>query len=214
MAASVAFWDRIARKYAAHAVADPAGLERTLTRVAQVLDPAQDVAEFGCGTGSIALRLAPLAKQYHASDLSPAMIAIAREKAAVTEVSNLTLAVESPEASALAPGSMDVALAFNLLHLIDGRAAALAGIAGVLRPGGFFLSKTPCLNEMNPLVRLLVRLLVPLARWLGKAPYVDFFDAARLEADIAAAGFDIIETARHGSDPRKDFRLFVVARKR
>lgn len=212
--ASAAFWDRLARKYAAHAIADPAGFERTLARVGEALRPEQVAAEFGCGTGTVALRLAPLVRHYHASDFAPGMIGIAREKAAAAAQANLSLAVEGPEACSLAPGSVDVALALNLLHLIEGRTAALAGIAWVLRPGGLFISKTPCLSEMKPWVRLPVRVLVPLARLFGKAPYVDFFSAARLEADIVDAGFEIIETARHGSNPRNDIRLFVLARKR
>ncbi len=50
-------------------------------------------------------------------------------------------------------------------------------------------------------------------RLLGKAPHVGFFDAARLEAEIAAAGFTVEERARHGSR-RKDPRIYIVARKR
>jgi hypothetical protein len=47
---------------------------------------------------------------------------------------------------------------------------------------------------------------------VGKAPHVAIFSATVLEREIEAAGFAIIERARHGSK-RKDARIFIVARK-
>ena len=69
------------------------------------------------------------------------------------------------------------------------------------------MSKTPCLAEMNPLIRLAV----PVMQFVGK-PYVAIFSATALEREIEAAGFAIIERARHGSG-RKDARIFIAARK-
>jgi hypothetical protein len=48
---------------------------------------------------------------------------------------------------------------------------------------------------------------------LGKAPYVASFSVGELERDIAAAGFEILERARHASRG-KDARPFLVAQKR
>jgi ubiquinone/menaquinone biosynthesis C-methylase UbiE len=203
-----AFWDKVARKYAASAISDMAGYERTLARVRQLLTPADVVVEFGCGTGTSALRLAPSLQHLLATDYSSAMIEIAREKAAAEGCANVTFAVEAPEQTVQADASFDAALAFNLLHLVKERKAALAQMHRVVRPGGLFISKTPCLSEMNPLIRLAV----PVARWLGKAPYVDFFNGAQLEAEVVDAGFEIVERGRHGAG-KKDFRLFLVARR-
>jgi hypothetical protein len=77
-----------------------------------------------------------------------------------------------------------------------------------VRPGGVFISKTPCLKEMNPSLRIAL----PLMQLVGKAPYVAFLSAEDLEREMAAAGFEIIEIARHASRG-KDVRPFVVARK-
>ena len=79
-ARKAAFWDRIARKYAADPIADLAGYEATLRRVQDFLSPAYDVLELGCGTGTTALRLAPFTWQMLATDVSAEMIAIAQEK--------------------------------------------------------------------------------------------------------------------------------------
>ena len=99
-------------------------------------------------------------------------------------------------------------LAFNVLHLVSEREATLEHIRQALKPGGLFISKTSCLSEMNRLVRLAV----PVMQFAGKAPYVAVFTATELEREIEAAGFEIVERARHGSK-RKDARIFIVARK-
>jgi SAM-dependent methyltransferase len=100
-------------------------------------------------------------------------------------------------------------LAFNLLHLLADLDQALAAIAHTLRPGGLFISKTPCIAEMNPLI---THLAVPLMRAVGKAPPLLRFDEAQLHSAIRRAGLEVIATERHGTRG-KDVRAFVVARK-
>lgn len=203
------FWDRIARKYAADPIADQAGYERSLEATRGYLKPEHVVFEFGCGTGTTALNLAPAAARIVATDISSEMIAIAREKAQAQGCTNVEFAVATPDQAQWPDASFDVVLGFNILHLIEARAAALAGVHRLLRPDGLFISKTPCLKEMNPFIPLLV----PLMQLAGQAPYVRIETSADLERDIEAAGFEIIERARHASKP-KDPRPFLVARKR
>src|SRR5919106_1893706 len=182
---------------------------RTIDRTRHYLRGTDTVLELGCGTGTTALKLAPHVSRMVATDLSGEMIAIAREKAAVEACRNVEFAVATPDRAPWPDGSFDAVLAFNLWHLVADRASALAHVHRVLKPGGLFVSKTPCLAEMNPLIRLAV----PVMQFVGKAPYVAIFSATALEREIEAAGFSIIERARHGSG-RKDARIFIVARKR
>lgn len=203
------FWDRAARKYAASPIADPEGYERTLARTRELLKSTDIVLEIGCGTGTTALNLAASAARIVATDISPEMIAIGREKAISQNVGNVEFAVATPEAPPSPEQSFDAVLAFSLLHLVAARGAALQGVYKALKPGGLFISKTPSLKEMNPLIRLAV----PPMQLFGIAPYVAFFSAEELEADIEAAGFFIVERARHATRG-KDTRPFLVARKR
>ena len=203
------FWDRSARKYAADRIADMTGYERTLERTRHYLKGDETAFEFGCGTGTTALKLAPSVGRIMATDISNEMIAIAREKARAEGRGNVTFEVTRPEAAPWPDGTFDVAFGFNVVHLVAEREAALRGVHRLLRPGGLFISKTPCLKEMNPLIRLAI----PLMQLVGKAPYVASFSADELQREIAAAGFEIIELARHGSRG-KDVRPFVVARRR
>lgn len=203
------FWDRIARKYAAAPISDMPGYERTLERTRQYLKGDERAFEFGCGTGTTALALAPSVGQILATDISSGMITIAREKAEKDGCSNASFEVAVPDAAPWPDASFDTVFGFNVLHLLPARASALNGIHRLLKPGGLFISKTTCLKEMSPILRAAV----PLMRLIGKAPYVAFFSAAELEREIAAAGFEIIERARHASRG-KDARAFLVARKR
>lgn len=203
------FWDRAARKYAAGSISDMAGYDRTLERTRDYLKDTDVAFEFGCGTGTTALRLAPSVAQIAATDISSEMIAIAREKVAVEGVSNVSFDVATPDDLPWPDETYNAALGFNVLHLLDEREAALKSVHRILKPGGLFISRTPCLNEMSSIVRFGV----PVMQLFGKAPYVAFFSAEELEREVAAAGFEIIERGRHGSG-RKDPRLFLVARKR
>lgn len=204
------FWDRIARKYAAGRIADVAGYEATLQRVKGLLAPQHNVLEIGCGTGTIALRLAPFTRSLRATDVSRQMIAIAREKLAAAPVPQLSFDVADADTDVVAPGSQDVVLAFSVLHLMEDLDHALAQAVRALRPGGLLLAKTPCVGEMNP---LMTRLALPLMCALGVAPHVVCFTAAELRAAMVRQGLEVLSVERHGTRRGKDFRVFTVARK-
>jgi cyclopropane fatty-acyl-phospholipid synthase-like methyltransferase len=55
-----AFWNGMARRYAASPVRNPENWEKTLELTRARLAPEAEVLELGCGTGSTALRLAPM----------------------------------------------------------------------------------------------------------------------------------------------------------
>lgn len=205
---NVRFWDRIARKYAKSPIEDMEGYERTLAHARRLLKSTDIAFEFGCGTGTSALKLAPSVARLVATDISPEMIAIAREKAAAEGCANVEFAVAAPDAAPWPDASFDAVIGFNVLHLVHDRAALLRGVHRLLKPGGLFISKTPALAEMN----VFIRLLVPLMQSVGQAPYVAILSSEDYERDIAASGFEIVERARHGSTKR-DFRTFFVARK-
>ncbi len=203
------FWNRVARKYAADPIADMAGYEATLRRVQALLRPEHSVLEVGCGTGTTALRLAGGTRQLLATDVSSEMIAIAREKLARQPCPQLRFEVADAEVLLARGAQFDTVLAFNVLHLLPDLDRGLDAVLALLKPGGLFMSKTPCLAEMNPLIP---RLLVPLMRALGKAPPVLVFDAHALQAAFERHGLVVEAAERHGTK-RRDMRVFILARK-
>lgn len=216
LADSARFWNKAARKYAASAIADPQGYERTLRRVLDILMPTDQVLELGCGTGTTALRLAPATAHFTAADISPAMVEIARNKLvdAPPDVHSM-LSFEVADANAGLPAPVargwDVVLAFNLLHLVPDIDASLAQVVRHLRPGGRFISKTPCIAHMN---RLVPYVALPIMRALGFTPPVQVLTQGQLIAAIKRSGL-IIESIEHhaSADSSRDWRPFVIASK-
>ena len=205
MTTEAAFWDRIARKYAAKPVKDVESYHQTLDHVRRYLTAEQTVLELGCGTGSTALLLAPQVRHLTATDVSAGMIDIAREKAS-DGPSNLAFDTGTPFDAALAPASFDVVLAFNFLHLLADIPAALRRVAELLKPGGLFISKTACVRDMG----VLLPAVIPVMRLVGKAPYVNAVRARDLEAAFPPAGFSLVETTAY---PASSNTRFIVARK-
>jgi ubiquinone/menaquinone biosynthesis C-methylase UbiE len=208
-ASDAQFWDRASRKYAKAKISDQGGYERTLARTRALLGPGDRVLELGCGTGTSALRLAGGVQSYLATDISSEMIAIAEEKHAAEPVHGLAFRAATVESVALDAAPFDAVLGFNYLHLVRDVPGTLKLIHGLLVPGGLFISKTPCLGDMNPLVRLV---LLPAMRAIGKAPHVSVFTGADLNRLVGAAGFHILATESHSSKGR-DSRPFIVARR-
>jgi 2-polyprenyl-3-methyl-5-hydroxy-6-metoxy-1,4-benzoquinol methylase len=203
---SAKFWNRLAPRYAKKPVADEAAYAATLDRVRAHLGPEDSVLELGCGTGTTALALAGSARTILATDYSERMIAIATAKARASGVENVEFRTTTVEDAALERSSFDVVMAMNLLHLVEDLGAFLQRAHELTRPGGLFVSKTPCVGEQG----LLLRMVIPVMRALGFAPYVSFVTEASLTADIREAGFDVIET---GMYPEKSRSFFVVAQK-
>lgn len=208
-ASKARFWNKIARKYANDQIADLAGYERTLQRVQALLSPDDEVLEIGCGTGTTALRLAPGTRRLVATDVSAQMLVIANEKLAAQPLPQLEFRLADADAPVARRDTYDAVLAFNVLHLMSDLPHALCSALDALKPGGLFISKTPCIAEMNPLIS---KLAVPLMRAFGKAPHVLCFNAAQLQAALTQQGLEIVSVERHGSKG-KDARPFIVARK-
>lgn len=202
--AQTAFWNRVARRYAAMPMRNPATWEETLARSLALLNPEAHILELGCGTGTTALRLAPHVARYTATDDAAQMIAIATEKS--TDHPNLTLLQARPGDGSLPRGPFDAILAFNLLHLLQDRSSALHEAHRLLKPGGHLITKTPCLGGrwllLWPLLRSLQR--------AGKLPPFRFLSPRKLETEITNAGFTLTDRA---DLPRRPPQRFLVARK-
>jgi len=107
--------------------------------------PTSHLLDAGTGSGALALAAARRWPQVRVTglDISAGMLAVAREAAAARlaqpERERLALvegSVVDPNAAGLAPASIDAVISSFALHLVPDRAAALAGLRGVLRPGG------------------------------------------------------------------------------
>ena len=204
------FWNGMAKQYSASPIADMDSYEYTLGRTKSYLGAEDRVLELGAGTSSTALLIAPGVGHIHATDLAGEMIAIGEEKARAEGVTNISFA-RAGVFDDISEGPFDAVLAFNLLHLIDDQKGAIERAHALLKPGGYFISKSVCKPGKGlPWKMKLMMLALPLAQRLGKAPFVKFSEIAELEAMITDTGFEIVET---GNFPAQPPSRYVVARK-
>lgn len=133
MTTEAAFWNDLAEKYSRQPVADPDAFERKIAITTSRMTPRDVVLDIGCGTGSLALRLAPAGAQVHGLDLSSEMIRIARGKAAADQIDNVSFHVGAfDEQLPFEPESLDGVCAYSLLHLLEDRGAALERVFALL----------------------------------------------------------------------------------
>ncbi|WP_276718134.1 class I SAM-dependent methyltransferase [Pseudooceanicola nitratireducens] len=204
---SKTFWNGVAESYAKRPIENMDQHERTVARAASYLTPGARVLEVGCGTGTIAIKLAPHAGDVLATDLSDALIDIARDRASEAGVKNVRF--EVADIAGLPEGQFEAVMAFNVLHLIPDRAAAIRAMADRVAPGGVLVTKTGVLGETWK--SRLLRPVIGAMQLIGKAPYVGFFRIRELEAEMEAAGLEIVESETMGGLAGV---RFLVARKR
>ncbi len=204
---STRFWDDIAERYAKKPVANPGAYQRKLALTKARLRPDDVILDIGCGTGSLALELAPHVSFVHALDLSAQMVKIANRKAQGAGVHNVTFYRGKIEHSVPLPRkSFDVICAYNLLHLVDDLESTITKIFALLEPGGSFISSTACLRD----TWVPYGLVLPVMRWWHKAPPVLMLRAQRVQDLMRAAGFVDIRREKVSEDSTN---LFVLARK-
>jgi S-adenosylmethionine-dependent methyltransferase len=112
-------------------------LEIVAARVSDTGHPVLDIVDVGGGTGGLAVPLAKYGHNVTVVDPSPDALAAAQRRAAEVPV---PLSVVQGEAASVAEmigqASADLVICHNVLEYVDAPAAAMAGIAQVLRPSG------------------------------------------------------------------------------
>ncbi len=206
MAHSPQFWNRIAQRYAKKPIEDVPAYEKKLSVMMTYLAPHMKVLEIGCGTGSTAIQIAPLVTHIDALDISSEMLDIATARAQSAEVQNIQFLETDIDRFDAAPQSYDVVLGMSVLHLLEARDRSLASVAQLLKPGGYFISSTPCMGDFMAYFRYIA----PVGQRLGLLPTVRVFTSAELEQAILLSGFSIDYYWR----PSKNKSVFIVAKRK
>jgi natural product biosynthesis luciferase-like monooxygenase protein len=112
--------------------------EATAERI-RALKPRR-VLEIGCGTGMLALRIAPGCERYHGVDFSPAALRYVEEQTARQGLTNLTLQqAAADELPGLDPGSFDVVVINSVIQYFPSVAYlvnVLEKVVGLMKDGG------------------------------------------------------------------------------
>ncbi len=205
MTRSVRYWDKIAARYAKRPVADEATYQRKLQVTREHFRPDMEVLEIGCGTGSTAIAHAPYVKHILATDISAKMIEIARGKAEMQKVENVTFEQASLDELVAPDHGFDVVLGLSVLHLLESRDEAIAKVYGWLKPGGIFVSSTACIGDTMKVFKLIA----PVGLALGLLPLVKVFTTRELLDSLTGAGFEIDQQWQ----PGRGKAVFIVAKK-
>jgi len=170
------------------------------------------VLDYGCGTGTAACLFSGKVKEIHAIDISSKMISIAKDKAAVAKVANISFEQSDIFDSKYSNESYDVILAFNMLHTVPCPQDVLLRINQLLKPEGLFISVTPCLGQK---MSFLVNLQIQLVRVLCKLGFIPIpirrITNSQVEDLLEAGGFQTLESEVIYKEASS---YFVVAKKR
>lgn len=135
------FWDRIARVYDVFASIYNGKVHDQLCRlVSDQIRPGDRVLECACGTGMLSRCIAPRCAQLTATDISENMLKKARKKCA--SFPNASFMNVDINALPFDDESFDVAVAANVIHLLDDPEKALAELDRVCVPGGRLIIPT------------------------------------------------------------------------
>ena len=199
------FWDKIAERYSRRPVADEAAYQKKLQITRKHFRPESEVLEFGCGTGSTAISHSPHVNRIHAIDISSKMIEIARGKADLENVDNVTFEQSTIEQIRVPDQSLDAVLGLSILHLLDNKEEAIVKVHRMLRAGGVFVTSTACIGDTMKFFKIIV----PIGKFLGLMPLVKVFTTEDLVTSLTDAGFEI----DHQWQPGKGKAVFIVAKK-
>ena len=199
------FWDRIAERYAKNPVADEAAYQKKLQVTREYLRPDMEVLEFGCGTGSTAIALAPYVKHIRATDISSKMIEIAQRKADAGQVRNVTFEQSTLDELNVPNETLDAVMGHSILHLLENKEDAIAKVYRMLKPGGVFISSTACIGDFMQFFKIVA----PIGKVIGLLPLVKVFKKKELENSLIDAGFEI----DYQWQPGKRKAVFIVAKK-
>lgn len=191
------FWNFLANKFDKTESRFEKTHNITITKTKKYLNADDFVLDYGCATGSKTLELAGCVKKIHGIDFASKMIEIAKRKAAELKTENIEFSQATILDEKLKTASFDVILVFNVLHLLDDVQQTLGKILELLKPGGIFISVTPCLGEEIDYSNNFKFLFFLIFKKIGLiSQHLERFKISEIENLIANGKFQILETER------------------
>jgi 2-polyprenyl-3-methyl-5-hydroxy-6-metoxy-1,4-benzoquinol methylase len=204
-------WNQLAKNWDTPGVSLGENDLKIIERTKKYLSASSVVLDYGCATGSIAIKIANMAKEVHGIDISSNMIEIAKRKADERGIKNIAFTKAAIFDESLGKESFDVILSLSILHLVEDSAQVMDRVNQLLKSGGIFISATPCLGE-KAFASVLMNIPIFVLSKMGLIPSINFFSASSLAASITNGNFQIIENESMSVRPLTE--CFIVARKK
>ena len=170
-------WNQLAKNWDTPGVSLGENDLKIIEMTKKYLNPSSVVLDYGCATGSIALEIAGMAKEVHGIDISSNMIEIAKSKADERNIKNIGFARAAIFDESLKEGIFDVILSLSILHLVENPTQVVDRINQLLKPGGVFISVTPCLGE-KAFVSVLMNIPIFFLSKMGLIPSIIFISGS------------------------------------
>nr|WP_320057843.1 class I SAM-dependent methyltransferase [uncultured Bacteroides sp.] len=202
---SYKFWDRVSGWSKAESAPNSALVKCINNKFDTYIMPDDTVLDFGCGTGTITLRIARDANKVYGVDISEGMLKRAQLNLKNQSIDNAEFIKITVLNEMFQTDSFQIVTIFNVLQYIENRKELLDQLYRLLKYQGLLIASVPCLGEMNHFSALLVKFL----RFVRIMPETYFFSIDEIEKEITAAGLTMVESITLSDLPEK----FIVARK-
>ncbi|WP_025666765.1 class I SAM-dependent methyltransferase [Aquimarina megaterium] len=183
------FWDKSATGYDKEEMKDKEVRIKILQKIKGYLKKENNVLDYGCATGILANEIASNVDKVYGIDISSEMIRIAQNKANELHIQNVDYLHTTIFDKNYKSGDFDMILAVYMLHLLEDLPKVLERIYELLKPGGMFISVTPCLGKKS-----LTGIGLSLVSKIGLIPKLKTYTVSELENSIKDTGFEIFET--------------------
>jgi ubiquinone/menaquinone biosynthesis C-methylase UbiE len=105
------------------------------------------------------------------------MIQIAKEKATAHNVNNVDFETMGVDTLSVPDESYNIFLGLNVLHLVSNKDEVVSKVHRLLKPGGYFVSSSACIGDMNGVATSIFRCIGPVGNFFGLLPTVNAFSA-------------------------------------
>ncbi|MFX0070031.1 MAG: class I SAM-dependent methyltransferase [Candidatus Hermodarchaeota archaeon] len=187
------FWDKISKNYDRDLKRFEPIHIKVIKNTKKYLNASDIVLDYGCAKGTKTFELASNVKKIYGIDISFKMIEGAKKRAKERNVENADFAHTTIFDERCKRESFDVILAFSILHGLEDCQQAMQRIIELLKPGGLFISITPCLKEKMKYSTKFEFYLFLLLSKLKLVPYIKRFRTSELEDLIANGTLQIVE---------------------
>lgn len=191
------FWSRVARKYDRVVDLQIGPATRSLLRERLAKEGwLGRVAEFGCGTGYYTEVLASHSDGVVATDLSPGMLDLARER---IRSSNVSFQAEDAQRTSFPDAAFDTAFMSLLIHFTEPE-RTLAEMRRILKPGGSLIlanldpGALRGLDRIRCGIRILLRGVTGYRTKPPKGLGAHVLTERELCESLAKVGFEVVET--------------------
>jgi len=142
------FWDRFANFYDSFIDKVFRKTYKTiLENIDSDLNLTHNVLEIGTGTGIIPFSIHSKVSSIIATDISPEMVRVAKQKLKKSKIKNVDFQIEDSYNLTFPDKSFDIVIASNLFHLLYEPEKPIKEIKRVMKDNGIFIAPTLCVGE-------------------------------------------------------------------